>query len=153
MSVSVRVYACAAVGYPLVRKGKGVQKFMSLHDGSGEGTLHAQSAGACGGRKYWVWGDDGGNDDKNMDFLSSPGRGSYIEMQESNPISFFLCFFLCVLHAAQRQSVLSDLIFARSTFATGGACTNAAADVSFGGLEHARMDREFLFLKYAQRAR
>ena len=119
---------CAVVILLTAGKGKGVQKFMTLHDGSGEGTLHTQSASACGGRKYWVWGDDGGDDDKNMDFLSSPGRGTYIEMQESNPFSHP---YVCILHILRSRTNKSD-----SAFATGGSCPNSAADFSVGSLEY-----------------
>eukprot|EP00937_MAST-01D_sp_MAST-1D-sp2_P003712 g3712.t1 len=62
------------------RQGAGVRKFMALHDGRGGGLAHTQSAAACQGRKFWVWGsapDDAGR----MRFLSSAGHGDYIEMQ------------------------------------------------------------------------
>jgi hypothetical protein len=62
------------------RQGSGVRKFMSLHDGAGQGLLHTQSAEECSGRKYWVWGTDP-SDVGRMRFLSSPGDGDYIEMQ------------------------------------------------------------------------
>jgi len=62
------------------KQGVGTHKFMSLHNGSGHGLLHAQSAAACGGRKYWVWGCDT-LDAARMNFLSSAGDGDYIEMQ------------------------------------------------------------------------